>query len=385
MALQRARTMMRKVHLWLGLVLGALFVLLGLTGSVLVFYQEIDALLHPAIHAEASGAAPNWKSPVWDRSLATVKTAWPGSVGPWRFEMTGEAGPIPARYYDPAQMAAHRHAPLMVWLSPDGKRVIRQDRWGSYAMTWIYDLHMNLLLGPVGEKLVGYSGLVLLVLLLSGLWAWWPRGSWAKALHFKRAAVATRRLRDIHKLAGLLGLPMLLLLVATGTLLGLPDERDHVLARSVGPVETLPPARSASSQGTQIPVSRALAVAHTALPNARLAWIEVPGPGTGVFRVRMQQPGDPSARFPHSYVAIDHHTGQLLAILDADTGGPATTITNWLHPLHDASVGGLPLRVLAALFGLFPLILFATGLLRWLRQRRGRTTRRSPIKAPGLP
>ena len=34
------RRWVRRVHLWLGLGLGGLFVLLGLTGSVLVFYPE---------------------------------------------------------------------------------------------------------------------------------------------------------------------------------------------------------------------------------------------------------------------------------------------------------------------------------------------------------
>ncbi|MFM2372531.1 MAG: hypothetical protein RIS85_2253, partial [Pseudomonadota bacterium] len=50
--MQRARTIVRKAHLWLGLGLGALFALLGLTGSLLVFYQEIDAALHPHIIVE---------------------------------------------------------------------------------------------------------------------------------------------------------------------------------------------------------------------------------------------------------------------------------------------------------------------------------------------
>ena len=58
--------------------------------------------------------------------------------------------------------------------------------------------------------------------------------------------------------------------------------------------------------------------------------------------------------------------------IDADIGGSSTTIVNWLHPLHDASVGGLGFRILTAVFGLLPLFLFATGWMRWLRQRRGR-------------
>ena len=83
------------------------------------------------------------------------------------------------RYYNPPETAHRDFAPLMAWLSPDGTRVLRRDFWGDYAMTWIYDLHYRLQFGKVGGVIFGYAGLGLLALLLSGLWAWWPRGSWA--------------------------------------------------------------------------------------------------------------------------------------------------------------------------------------------------------------
>ncbi len=39
--------LLRKVHLWLGLVLGLPFVLLSFNGSLLVFYIELDAKWKP--------------------------------------------------------------------------------------------------------------------------------------------------------------------------------------------------------------------------------------------------------------------------------------------------------------------------------------------------
>ena len=49
----RARAVWRRVHLALGLTLGGFFVLLGLTGSLLVFYVELDAWRYPAAHRPA--------------------------------------------------------------------------------------------------------------------------------------------------------------------------------------------------------------------------------------------------------------------------------------------------------------------------------------------
>ncbi|WP_092946802.1 PepSY domain-containing protein [Roseateles sp. YR242] len=366
------RSFFRRLHLWLGLSVGLLFVLMGLTGSALVFYEDIDRLLHPALRVSAPGAAPGWEDPVWDRALSTVRARWPDRTGAWRFEATGVPGPIPARYQAPGE--GHHGRRVMVWLTPDGTQVLREATWGRYAMTWIYDLHMELLAHAPGRAFVGWSGLVMLVLLLSGLWAWWPKGGWAAAWHFKRGAVPSRRLRDIHKWAGLLSLPLLLMLVATGTMLALPEPSNAVLARTVGAVAAsvrAPVVAPSSAMAPGITVAQALAAAHRVMPQGRLAWVEAPG--QGAFMVRVQQPDDPSFRFPHSHVFVDPLDGHILAVQDRERFGPGNVVNNWLHPLHDASVGGWPLRVLVLLMGLSPLLLFITGLLRWwIRRRAGR-------------
>lgn len=357
----------RRLHLWLGLSLGGFFVLLGMTGSALVFYQAIDAALHPEIRVEAGRPAPGWNSPVWDRALATLHARWPERNGAWRFEVTDEPGALPVRYQPPK--AGHHDTRVMIWLSPDGKAVLREAVWGEYLMTFVYELHMRLALGETGHAVVGWIGLGLAALLLTGLWAWWPRGSWRKALRYKPGAPASRRLRDIHKLCGLGGLAVLLMLAVTGFMLALPDQSNAALRLVLGAADASPAPRSAASNGARIPVATALQAAHAALPQARLAWVEVPGPGDGAFMIRAQQPGDPSFRFPHSYVFVDQYEGRVLAVQDSQRASAATVLNNWLHPLHDGSIGGWPFRAILVIAGLIPAMLFLTGLMRW----RGRS------------
>ncbi len=364
------RRVVRQVHLWMGLSLGALFVLLGLSGSILVFYPEIDAVLNPVVQSSVT------VRPDWDKSLRTVRAAFPNKHGPWRFEVTGKAGAIPARYYNPPETSGRDFAPLMVWLSPDGARVLRHDYWGNYAMTFIYDLHYRLLGGKAVGKGVGYAGIGIVLLLLTGLWAWWPRGTWSKALRFKQRGSPIRLYRDVHKLTGLGGAVFLFILTITGVMLELPDESDAALASVAGPVD--PPVHAASRQAADGPISvnRVVKAAKDALPAARLAWIEVPGEDGGPFRIRMEQPGDPSVRFPHSFVWIDQSTGAVLAVQDSQKAGRATTINNWVHPLHDGSVAGLSSRIVAFLAGLIPLLLFVTG---WKRYRMRKIRPKYPI------
>jgi len=367
------RKAVRQVHLWMGLSLGALFVLLGLTGSALVFYQNIDRWLHPEIQVESSGPAPDTTSPAWDRGLATLRAQWPDRHGAWRFEVTGEPGPIPVRYETPGM--GHGGHRVMVWLSPDGARVLRENVWGQYLMTWLYDLHMELLGGDIGRAFVGWSGLAIFLLIMAtGLWAWWPRtsqrGGWRKALRYASGAALTRRLRDMHKLAGLIGLPLLSVLVVTGVMLALPDESNAVLRPVFGSIDAAPKPPGLADDAPRIPVSKAAAIAASTLPHARIVWMEVPPIGKGAYKFRMQSPHDPSMRFPHSFVFVDPVRGRVVAVQDADKAGPATTINNWLHCLHDASVLGLFTRWLAVVMGLVPAFMFGTGLWRWLARRR---------------
>ena len=363
------RRAVRRLHLWLGLGLGALMALAGVTGALLVFYVEIDRALHPevAVSGKADPAA-------FDRALATVRARWPDKAGPWRFEVTEGEGAIPARYYNPPETRGRDFAPMMVWLSPDGRTVLRRDFWGDHAMTWIYDLHYELQLGKAGKAVFGYAGLALLALLLSGLWAWWPRGGWGKALRFKRRAAPVRRLYDLHKLTGLASLPLLAMLTATGVMLALPQESEAVLAATIGPADGVAQDLPEPGEGPAIPVTRAMAIAERALPGARVAWVETPpADGAGTYRLRMRQDADPSLRFPHSFVVVDARAGRVLSITDAARAGATTTVLNWLHPLHDGSAGGLALRVLVLLAGLGGAAMFVTGLWRWCVRRGARS------------
>jgi len=367
--MSRARILLRWLHLWLGLLLGVPFAVLALTGSALVFYIELDRVLNPEIAVASSAPAPGWSSPVWDRALATARSTWPDAEGRWSFEATGEPGAIPARFY-PSGSDHHQADPLMVWFSPDGSELLREAQWGDYLMTFLYDIHRNFLAGEIGNEVVGWIGVALLLLLISGVVVWWPRGSWRKALALKRGAPPVRTLRDWHKLVGLAGAIFLLLLSGTGALLALPPQKEWLMARLVAPMTPVPAPSSTRSAGAQVPISIALAAAHRALPDARLAWIEVPGPGSGAFRIRAQVPGDPTQRFPYSYVFVDQYSGEVLAVHDARKGTAGNTASNWIRPIHDASIGGLSTRILGVVVGLLPIILFITGLLRWRLRRR---------------
>lgn len=358
------RVVARRIHLWLGLSIGALFALAGLTGSLLVFYPEIDAALSPALRAVPAGTRPA----SWQAVVDTLHREHPARTGAWRIEVAEGGGAIPVRYYTPKETKKRDFAPLLVWIDPVRQTTIRTGFWGDTLFTWIYDLHYRLLLEKPGGVAMGIAGIVMLALIASGLWAWWPRrDGWRRALHFKRRAAPIRRLYDWHKLTGIGALVLLLVVTGTGVLLDLPDQVRPLLARVSPLFETPKPA--VVPAGKPLPIDALVGIARHRFPDGQLAWIETPARPSAPIRINLARPGEPSRRFPRTNVWLDPYTGRILTVRDglAERGGDV--LLNWLHPLHGGEAFGLAGRLLALVAGLAPIALFVTGLLRWWRRR----------------
>ena len=365
---------LRRVHLWAGLLLGIPVVVLSLSlsGAALVFYNELDGALNlPATPACDSCSPPQLIAPRYDRALHTLRQTYPDLNGPWRVEASERGRVIAARYYHPPATQGEYFAPLMVWLSADGSAVVRQEYWGHYLMTWLYNLHFSLLSGATGLVVVGMIGVGTTLLLLSGLLAWWPRpGQWRRALAFKRRPALVGQLYDWHKVTGLVMVIPLVLLCVTGAMLALPKQTSWVLSQGFGPVNTPQPLFGQNAGGAKadtVPPAVALEQARSHYPTATLAWIETPAViGTpDYYRFRFSQQGDPSRRFPHTFVYISAADSTLLYSYDFHKQNHATTIVNWLHALHDGTYFGLAGRIFYVLAGMAMTILFILGAIRY--------------------
>ena len=366
----RLRETWVRLHLFLALTAGLVFVLAGLTGSLLAFYVEIDRWLNPEITVGVTTEPRQSHEAVF----RAIRAAHPSRDGSWRLEMPmSDTAPVTARYYRPAETAHLAFAPLMVSIDPFSLQVRASRLWGDTAMTWLYDLHYALLLDRGGRTTLGVIGIALMLSLASGVVLWWPRaGRYAGALTFKRRAGSARRTYDLHKLGGIYGLVVLAVVVGSGVLLELSHWVNPLIDRA-SPLFPTPAVQSQRiGDAPRLAVDDAVRVASMNFPDATLRWIETPDGPSGTYRINLRVANEPGVRFPRTNVWIDQYSGEVRAIRDRQLNSAGDTLLDWLHPLHNGEAFGMAGRIVVAISGLIPLLLFVTGVMRWRQKRRAR-------------
>ncbi len=366
----RVRHTLLWTHRWLGLIGGIVVVLIGLTGSFIVFYREIDAALNPALYAPAAGEqrvplsevvrAAGAVDPAPIATILAPDRTWPVWVVIHSHET--QKGRYPNRW--------------TTMVDPSNGTVLgRRDYANAFALT-VYRLHFTLLLYEWwGKELVGVIGFVLLGLSISGLCLWWPRpGRFWRSVTLRKGVSFLRLVSDIHGAVGFWALLVLLMISITGIGIVFPNVVRPVIgllsqpAPELSPrIEALPPA------GTPLLSPDAIVrIAQEAKPGVAVAMLSPPTAARNLWRVQFRpSSADPAVR-SRGAIWIDPWTG---AVVHDRTTGTMSLADRYLAEqlwLHNGATFGLVGRLLVFTAGFAPLALFVTGLVLWSRKRSAR-------------
>ncbi|HVX75685.1 MAG TPA: PepSY-associated TM helix domain-containing protein [Bradyrhizobium sp.] len=359
------------LHKWTSLICTAFLLLICVTGLPLVFQDEIaDWLSNDPPYASVPADAPQVSL---DQVAATAQKLYPGQTIGSMFIDDDEPKIMVAMapswaVYNADPTSAH-------WIKFDAHtgKVLRQSKTfngagGSFLGTML-SLHRNLFAGLPGELFMGLMALLFVVALISGVVVYAP---FMRRLDFGTVRTTrSRRLKwlDLHNLTGIVLLAWMVVVGATGVinelstpLFGLWQLTD--VKAILAPYHGKPvPAQSELSSP-----QAALDTAKAALPGMIASSVTFPGSpfGSPYHYLIWTKGSEALTSRLFSPVLVDARSGKLAAVIEMPWYLRALEVS---RPLHFGDYGGMPLKILWALFDLVTIVVLASGLYLWLSRR----------------
>lgn len=325
-----------QVHLWTGIALGLYVLVISISGSAIVFRNEIyrEADQGPRVVQISGERLTNEQLSAAAKRLYpsdSVSFIWPGK------ELN--------------------HA-TEVWMDHDGTRNQRlfdpytgEDLGPSvpYAIqiaSWFMRLHTDLLAGDAGRKVNGWMSVIFTLLCISGAVVWWPGiEKWKRSLWVNPRSGWKRINWDLHSAVGFWSFGLVFMWAVTGIFVVWPVPVERVINRFSPLIQYALPGEA---PGAQLTITAPTVLAQPEPKSLKRGGKGGFGKGKGRPQIR-RSAGDNFVR--------------------------------WMYYLHFGNFAGNKTKALWVVLGLLPSLLFVTGGIMWWNRvlspgaRRARSAR----------
>jgi uncharacterized iron-regulated membrane protein len=343
-------------HLWLGLILGLYFSIIGISGSLLIFGREIDLWLNPQLLR----VQPQGERAPLSAVLAKFRERHPQVQPSYINFPTTPDGVYSIR------LGPNQASQLYVYQNPFTGDVIGERTRAGHLYGFLCYLHFYLLFGQAGWNANGYGAILLTALLLTGVWLWWPnRGAgslvWRSRFRIKTQMGLKKLLYDIHNVAGIYPLAFSLIFTLTTVEFIFPDATKKFVYALTG--EQPDPKITVKPSARPLPLDTLVQIADQAL-DGQIRRVSFPSNPNSPLQVRKEW-ADWNVNRNHAMISVDPYRGQVLHIADTRNAGLGRKIIQYCIPLHYGIWGGIPMRILYVFLGLIPTVAFITGFWHW--------------------
>lgn len=400
------RTLWVKIHRWAGLAMAGFLIIVGLTGSLLAFYPELQRVLNPEWY-------PDREATIWlpagvlaDQVEVRHPEVLVNRLELQAFDETTSAWVAPR--INPATHEPYDVGFDRLILDPaTGEELDRRRHaaitqgWGN-LMDFIYALHYALALGMTGIWILGICAVIWTLDCFIGFYLtlpagqrmghsgpggaspdWWTR--WKPAWLVKWGSSTYRLNFDLHRAGGLWTWGLLLIFAWSSVYMNLWDTvytwTTQALFEYHMPWTDVPlPSQSldqphlswreAQARGETLMAEQAAQHGFTVRQPVALGFDQERG--TYMWQVSTNREIDDRSRRYTTQVHFNADSGELKLVLIPSGQYTGNTISNWLYALHMANVFGLPYRILVCVLGLVVAMLSITGVYIWWKKRRSR-------------
>jgi uncharacterized iron-regulated membrane protein len=193
-------------HFYAGLFTAPFLIMLAVTGALYLYKDEIEGFAYPAARVAPPAAAV-----AASIEEAAVLGAYPGG------RITRHNVPIAPERASEWLVTTADGEHVLVFVDPADGRVTGAIDADTRIAPMLFDLHGSLLLGPWGDGVVELAGCWAFVLLVTGVFLWWPRkGRKAGVLAPRLGAKGRGFWRDLHAVPFAWNAPIVAFLILTG-------------------------------------------------------------------------------------------------------------------------------------------------------------------------
>ncbi|MBR8827408.1 MAG: PepSY domain-containing protein [Gomphosphaeria aponina SAG 52.96 = DSM 107014] len=347
------------LHRYAGIIPGILLVIIGITGSLLIWAEQIDSFLN----AQLLKVTPNSTQINIQTVIDTAQKYYPD------FQVHRIIVPQKSDEVYTVMMISPEDELRDVYLNPYNGEITGERPWNESIGGFLIELHVNLFAGDIGEKIVGICGGIFWLISITGIMLW--RG-WFKlknALKIRWRSPYQIINYDLHQVVGIVSVIILILLAFTGaamifwtpvesfvySITNTPLLDAEIQSEIVANVEPLKIEDILQKAKTKFPEGEILKVFPAKQPEDPVViWMELPKENE--FN-----------KTP--WLSFDQYTGEVLQIDNGKENSLASRIMNGLAVIHFGKYGGIVTEIIYFLVGLAPLILLITGLVIWQQHR----------------
>jgi uncharacterized iron-regulated membrane protein len=355
-----------QLHLWLGVSSGLVVFIVALTGSILVFEEELEPVIYPEFHVVE---VPVGRSPLpMDNLRATVANAYPKQrIARIEIEPHADRTII----FGLVKGKKEKNV-LSVAVNPYTAEITDTRRENESFFHIVLQLHRYLCLKDTGKAITGVATIIFIVIMITGLVLWWPNRKQASQRFIIKWNAKFKRLNwDLHAVFGFYVLPFTFLIALTGlvwsykwvngmiflTFDGKPQQKREAPA-NVGITDT-------TSTGT---LAKIIFDTHRLLPHPGRIQFTLPESDSLSITVSKVN-GNASISNVVDFLYFDQTDGKLISkrLYDDETTG--MKVRRLVFPIHTGSIWGWPTKVLALLVALITATLPVTGVVIWVGKK----------------
>ncbi|SEA16104.1 Uncharacterized iron-regulated membrane protein [Arachidicoccus rhizosphaerae] len=370
------------LHLWLGLVSGIVVLIVSITGCLFVFQEEISHFIHHKTYyveppASSQVALPlsalqrKAQAALGPDAPVTYMTTYADGDRSWEFMSYVPGDPDALTYGGTSKV--YKSA----FLNPYTGSVTGMVDYRTDFFMVVKGIHWSLYLNDaIGQRIVGWSTVIFVILLITGLIMWWPK-KWNKksidnSFKISWKAKFKRLNYDLHNVLGFYAFIIALIIALTGLTWAFQWFNKAVYATatlSSKPI-SYPDYSSDTTAVASIasPIDYALAVAHKVYPNAK-RYTTAPV-SSKAAAISVSAYGHEDTYYDANTLYFDQGTGKELGqeLYKRQNLGHKLVAMN--YDIHVGAIGGLIGKIIAFLISLVCASLPITGFYIWWGKKR---------------